>query len=52
LIAFLIPARPSAGKCLNPTSKYGASRSKSSGSSCIEKSSGVFTGDHTTPCGS
>ena len=52
LIAFLMPTRPSAGKCLKPTSKYGARRSTSSGSNCIEKSSGVFTGDQTIPSGS
>jgi hypothetical protein len=52
LTALRMPTRPSAGKCRKPTSKYGASRSKSSGSSCMAKSSGVLSGDHTTPCGS
>ena len=47
--ALRIPTRPSAGKCRKPTSKYGASRSKSSGRSCMENSSGVSIGDQTTP---
>jgi len=45
---FLMPARPTAGKCTKPRSSSGEIRSRSSGRSWLWKSSGVTSGDQAT----
>ena len=44
-----MPTSPSRGKCLKPTSRLGAMRSRSFGSRSWPKSQGVVRGDQGTP---